>query len=454
MSFFFRVATLKESNLSDLNQELKGILHLSAFVYCKNLYSSEICRYQIEDYIRHLLSTNAYFTKISSQHPVVLNTNTNPSVESAMFDVRQSVSILFSFLRKPNLDPVLLADIKEWLMKLVALQLRFATWQDHMLILHHSLRCPIAISWVAPMIQVPALQMDYCSNSPFDSIIIHHFLTVMVALLSPIKQRNEFLNKIKKDLVDPVSEDLWVLVDSDGEDGIDGFNGLRENDVTSLFNQLPFETLFSSITCAAPKEDGYFINSDGISGLHMLKTIAFFNRLIEILGSGLKTYEGEKYRQFSKRVARLIQHCILFLSEMQEIFKTNTQHEEVTTRLRIHFEHNVFVVRACYYIYSSQQVGTWQYLVDVPFELLSKETLFKLYFAFNKGFEYSLIEDLETNYAEKVVEEDIKQCSVLKECPTEDVLYLLQVFGSMALSRDADEWDFVATVVVGLYKVS
>lgn len=297
-----------------LKNDLKSIVDLSGFVYSKNAYTSAICKLQIENRIREILTSYP----CPNSAPVILTDN--PSAN--LHDLRLSLSILFSFLRKPNIDSVVISDIKEWILKLVALQLRFATWQDHLFLLYHILRCPSEISsWGASCIQIPLEQLNTYSNSPFESQAVHLCLTLLMALLRPIKKRKEFLGKIKKELIDPVQDNLWVLIDSDGEDLGETVNetGPKENDMVAVLNQIPLQKLFSCLTCAIPKDDGYYVNTGAVSGHHLVKAIVFSTRLVEMLGQGLKTYEDERYRQFCKRLARMIRHIVQYISEMQEI---------------------------------------------------------------------------------------------------------------------------------------
>ena len=46
-------------------------------------------------------------------------------------------------------------------------------------------------------------------------------------------------------------DSVWVMVDSEGEDEAEdsGHNNLRENDVVSFFNQIPFDAIYRQVTC-------------------------------------------------------------------------------------------------------------------------------------------------------------------------------------------------------------
>lgn len=53
--------------------------------------------------------------------------------------------------------------------------------------------------------------------------------------------------KSQKEITDPVKEERWILVDSDGEDSHTPSGdcvGLKESDLIALLNQIPFEELF------------------------------------------------------------------------------------------------------------------------------------------------------------------------------------------------------------------
>lgn len=53
--------------------------------------------------------------------------------------------------------------------------------------------------------------------------------------------------KSQKEITDPVKDDRWILVDSDGEDSHTPSGeciGLKESDLIALLNQIPFEELF------------------------------------------------------------------------------------------------------------------------------------------------------------------------------------------------------------------
>lgn len=165
-----------------------------------------------------------------------------------MGEVRVTISILFYFLRRQVPDREFITDVKKWLEKLAGVYVRLATWQDHLFLIYHVLRCPPGIaSWAIPIIQIPKANSN--STSPFASEEISHCMTFLKVLLMPTKQRNDFLAQLQSanTPLDATTEDLWIIIDSDGEEDNTPAGecaGLKENDLIGLLNQVPFEYLF------------------------------------------------------------------------------------------------------------------------------------------------------------------------------------------------------------------
>lgn len=165
-----------------------------------------------------------------------------------MREVRVTILVLFSFLRRHVPDGEFGNDIKKWLEKLTAYYVRGATWQDHLFLIYHVLRCPPGIAcWATSLIQIPNAKNN--ETAPFSSDEINHCVTFLKVLLMPTKQRNEFLANLNTEngAIDATTEDLWIIIDSDGE-GDNTPAGecatLKENDLIALLNQVPFESLF------------------------------------------------------------------------------------------------------------------------------------------------------------------------------------------------------------------
>lgn len=244
---------------------------------------------------------------------------------AAIHDIRLTISILFYFLRRPVPDREFSIDIKKWLEKLVSSYVRLATWQDHLFLINHVLRCPAGIaSWATPLIQIPKTNQN--EKTPFACDEINHCVTFLKVLLMPTKQRSEFLSQLYSEHgpIDATTEDLWIIIDSDGEEDKTPAGecaSLKENDLIALLNQVPFENLFSCMTFATLNGDFRKVNEKSITGYHLLKFIAFSTNLVELLGEGLKTYGNERCRQFAKLLSRMVRHNVQYVSDMHSIFK-------------------------------------------------------------------------------------------------------------------------------------
>lgn len=160
-------------------------------------------------------------------------------------------------------------DLKAWLRQLVAHRLHTAaTWSDHLFLTFHVMRCPAGVSdWATAFVQLPRPPTDGPANlaaARFDSVELHRCVAYLRTLLRPVAGRAAFLQKhvrprtTSETPMDPVKEDLWILVDSDGDDDAAGSGELagdgeraagpgavlKEKDLIALLNQLPLEQMF------------------------------------------------------------------------------------------------------------------------------------------------------------------------------------------------------------------
>lgn len=452
----YQIAELNENVVNNLLKELQKLLSLGFYDYTNNSFQYIAFKIQIEQKIREILTSCSTFINITTNMPVSLKSINDPSLNSSIAELRTAISILFLFLRRPSPDKVFTQHVKDWLLKLVALQLRIATWNDHLFLIYHTLRCPNNLgTWASSMIQIPFAVIPSDLNSPE----IHHCITILSVLLLPIKKRNEFLIELNKNLKSSSGhEDNWMLIDSDGEEGTTpsgDYCGIKESDLVSLLNQIPLENLFRSVALVELRNGSYTLNESDLTGHHMLKLISFSSIFVKILGEGLKTYDTEKYRQFAKRLARLVRHCVLYLTDVHEIFKKNTFTTDIHLLSRIQIEYSSFLLKTCCYIYKSRNLGTWQYLVDLPFVYLNIKIMWMLYYHLNVGFADDCLENLTQNFKEKIIDKNFenKFNENNVDVPAEDLYYLLQTFSNMILSRDENDWDFIKLATLHLFEI-
>ncbi|KFQ52547.1 Ectopic P granules protein 5, partial [Pelecanus crispus] len=115
---------------------------------------------------------------------------------------------------------------------------------DHLFLFNHILRCPAGISeWAVPFIQIKVL------DNPSG---VFHFMQSLALLMSPVKNRVDFLCHMKPSERKSSSSSgkesgNWTLVDEGGEEDEDPETSwilLSEDDLISLLSQFPFHELF------------------------------------------------------------------------------------------------------------------------------------------------------------------------------------------------------------------
>uniref|UniRef100_A0A1B0CR84 Ectopic P granules protein 5 homolog n=1 Tax=Lutzomyia longipalpis TaxID=7200 RepID=A0A1B0CR84_LUTLO len=319
---------------------------------------------------------------------------------------------------------------QKWLSAVVSLLLDVATWPDHMFLLHHVLRCPPGIiSWAAPMIQIPL--GEFSTEALQNHVCVQHSLTVLHAILLPIARRAEFLDEIlcwsRMDKHEGGGE--WSFVDSDGEEDVD-LLVLRENDLVRIFNQIPWKELFSLATKMHPQPGGkYRVQKDAITAHSVLQFFAFASYVVETIGMGLCTYNTEMYRQFTKRLARLIAHCVQYASGVYSIFQDATAVNDVLVRREFrrnlsNSSHELVTI--------STTAGAWQYLVGLPYNRLSPACIGSLYQKMRSPH-------FGDTTAEEVLEErkqeadySLVQIFEANDISQEDLHYLLQTLANLA----------------------
>jgi ectopic P granules protein 5 len=387
----FYHAVFDEDVNSEMNRNLKELMNMSCFNHTKFSQDYELHRRQIEQMIGELMNDKA-FSHVHKSSPVVLNDEiVYPDMKSRINDLRLYISILFKFLRDAVHDKFLITCVQDWIKKLVGLQLRVATWQDHVFLIFHILRCPVGVgNWAANLIQVPFTQQSMDEN-PFSCPEFQHCVALLSALLLPVKDRGTFLEGITKDLVpssENVGEDIWILVDSDGEEGSSASGeciGLKENDLVAIYDQIPFEMLFQSMTLIEKNDDSYELDVMRISGRHIICSIAFSSKFIAILKRGLTTYETERYKQFAKRLGRLMKHTLFYVSDLIQLYRSRDGYKDQEESLRIQVEFDELITRSTQFIYASQKLSLFQYLADFPYHLVSTKSLWKLFYYLHVG---------------------------------------------------------------------
>ena len=303
-------------------------------------------------------------------------------VYTSLEELRLSISIFFKFLRKDLQDEVLVGDLKMWLERIIAVVLTEATLYDHLFILNHIMRSPAGVGeWAAAFIQPPVPLTDLEETS-FENPFLNQLITILATILLPVKERPSFVQEFGlRHRWDEQEEDkVWTVLDEEGseeEDPEESWAQLRESDMISLFNQVPVDHMFRYVLRVEQKDNRDIYDVKHSSQHSLLKLFAFSTQFVYLLREGLKTFNTPKYRQFAKRLGRLIRHTVHFVSDHWQNFKLEKQILDSSMLIRLQVEYDNFFLRAAKCIFSSQKLGTWQYLADIPFSTISPNMLWR-----------------------------------------------------------------------------
>ena len=215
--------------------------------------------------------------------------------------------------------------------KLIAVLLRIASFQDHLFLLNHILRCPGGVSnWAKHFIQIPIKSKNKELNtSPFNYHYLDHMVAVLANILMQIKEREKFLEQVQITLQDPENnsnDTIWVILDEECEEDEDitsmGMN-LFESDLISFLYQIPLDKFFEEILYVENKNGIYEQDKNLITEHHILRLFAFSTVIVRILKRGLQTYDSPRYRQLAKRISAIIRDVIQCASDLWESFDKN-----------------------------------------------------------------------------------------------------------------------------------
>ncbi|XP_014245821.1 ectopic P granules protein 5 homolog [Cimex lectularius] len=402
-------------------------------------YSVQITKLEIDSYVQKIAQK---FPNIQSNYPVsLMEENYGKSNELC-----QAISVLFHFQRQHHKDQGFIQEARQWLSNLISILLRVASWHDHVFIISHVLRCPGGMSkWAVPFIQIPQ-PPPKCINP---LAYLNHMIAIISIIVSPIKDRELFLSQLEKLNSNIKSEDVWVIVDSEGEEEEENANNsqanLKENDIISIFNQIPLDSLFRQTFLIITNDNNDVFAQ--ISSSHLLKIFAISRYLIKILEQGIITYHSIRYQQFAKRLASIILHIAQYTTDAWEIHKfEGGENRDESFMDRLQAEYDNIIICACSAFQATAQKSVLQFLISLPFGLVSMHTLWKL---FHMVMHTDAGGKLCKNYAEWSAswEEKVVHFS------DAELYYILTSVSNMALSRMFADWVFIKMVTVSLLQI-
>ncbi|XP_064150647.1 ectopic P granules protein 5 homolog isoform X3 [Loxodonta africana] len=423
-------------------------------------YTSVLSRLQVESYIYALLNSSAVLRSLAI-HQQGRVPKQAESIPSDLCQLKECISVLFMFTRRVNEDTQFHDDILLWLQKLVSVLQRVGCPGDHFFILNHILRCPAGVSkWAVPFIQIKVL------NNPSG---VFHFMQSLALLMSPVKNRAEFMCHMKPSERIPSSSGpasgTWTLVDEGGEEDEDPETSwilLNEDDLVILLSQFPFHELFQYLLGFKAKGD-YL--AETTRPQEMMKIFAFANSLVELLAVGLETFNRARYRQFVKRIGYMIRMTLGYVSDHWAQYVSHNQglglalQPYSTEKLQVEFDE--LFLRAVLHVLKAKRLGIWLFMSEMPFGTLSVQMQWKLFYLMHQvesGSLEQLCATLQPAECKKQLQDpehfvNFEKC--LSSMNSSEEICLLTTFAQMAQARrtNVDE-DFIKIIVLEIYEVS
>ncbi|XP_069885335.1 ectopic P granules protein 5 homolog isoform X3 [Dipodomys merriami] len=423
-------------------------------------YTSVLSRLQVESYIYALLNSSAVLRSLAihQQGPA---SKVTESIPSDLCQLKECISVLFMFTRRVNEDTQFQDDILLWLKKLVSVLQRVGCPGDHFFLLNHILRCPAGVSkWAVPFIQIRVL------NNPSG---VFHFMQSLALLMSPVKNRAEFMCHMKPSEWKPSSSGpasgTWTLVDEGGEEDEDPETSwilLNEDDLVILLSQFPFHELFQHLLGFKGKGD-YF--PETTRPQEMMKIFAFANSLVELLAVGLETFNRARYRQFVKRIGFMIRMTLGYVSDHWAQFVSHNRGSELVLQPysmeKLQIEFDELFLRAVLHVLKAKRLGIWLFMSEMPFGTLSVQMLWKLFFLMHQVENENLQQlcsalhpaECKRQLQDPEHFEKFEKC--LSSMNSSEEICLLTTFAQMAQARrnNVDE-DFIKIIVLEIYEVS
>ncbi|XP_076447261.1 ectopic P granules protein 5 homolog [Babylonia areolata] len=448
-----------KSTLQSIRSEMQGDLALFA-------YSSQMSRLQVESYLHLLFSSSQLLRDMPKSAPVTATDYTQEDQLPQVEKLRECVSVLFGFHRKPTKDKEFIENIRKWTDRLVAALLRLASYRDHLFLLNHVLRAPAGVGqWACGYIQIPepaSLALQTTLGSP----VLDHAVTCLATILLPVKAREEFMCQMKLNVTEQSlqMEQAWTLVDSDGEEDEDPSQAwlyLHENDMVGILQQLPLQAIFTHLL-QAPVDDSGSVHYDirRCTEPSMMKLFAFCTTWISLLGVGLNTFSMARYKQLNKRLGRLIRDTIVYVSDHWLNFKTYYSPLASASSIdHLQLEFDQLFMRATYAILTAQKLGSWQFMANMPFTSLSSDSIWRLLWLLQQvhgqPVNFHTLPPVEKCREDmKDIESRRQLADTLQTLPASESIYLLTTFANMATARPLEEDEFIECITLQVFEIA
>uniref|UniRef100_A0A2R5LL19 Ectopic P granules protein 5 homolog n=1 Tax=Ornithodoros turicata TaxID=34597 RepID=A0A2R5LL19_9ACAR len=463
----YKYAVFNESVASVVAESLQKLRKLAKEKYFLHVHNCEVLQLKINYYIHSVVSVPV-FKNIPKNAPLsssVHGAKPLSADHSDIVTVRECLSVLFVFARRPIQDKQFLDEVRKWITMLASLLLRIASIDDHLFLLNHVLCCPPGIhKWAITIVQIPRPQA-WSPHTDWPVVLqspqLDYAVAALASILLPPEARRNFLQPILSAMEASSPKDNWVVLDSDGEE--DGkpeefWLSWSENDVVLLLNQVPFSALFRHLLFITRENDEDIYQVSRTSAQGLLKLISIASHLLNIFHEGLKTFNFSRYKQLTKRISRFVRHTVEYVADHWLVYRSVSNEGDAALLLRLQVEYDQFFLRAVNCIFYSQLLGAWQFMAILPYKSASNVMMWQLLWLLHNNYKDDVeLADLSpTEICNRIQGRDVKLVfeEKLNEMPQSEVFFLLTSFANMAASRDADGSSLIHVVVTEIFEIT
>ncbi|XP_014679500.1 PREDICTED: ectopic P granules protein 5 homolog [Priapulus caudatus] len=356
--------------------------------------------------------------------------------------------------------------VQEWLTCMVSALLRIATYEDHLFILNHLLRCPPGLAdWTAAFIQV----LPSTGAGSQGQVAVDHALTVLATMTSPIRGREEFLQHMNSQNDNRTNASKpWVVLNSEGEEENEDASRpwllLAESDLILLLSQLQLNDVFRFALRVTPGgaggggDDAY--DPAEMSEAAMLGLFALGTCVVAILSRGLESFQQTRYRQLNKRIGWMLCETVQYICDHWSNYRRARPADTMTMLPRLCTEFDSFFCKATSSLFSAKRFGAWQFIAEMSFVCVSADTMWRLLLMLHTcSGAHHQVELPAGNPQEimwKLQDGDTVQQLIdnLQAMPQQEAIFLLTALSNMAASRDDGERQLIEVIVALIYEAS
>jgi len=445
----FNVAEFDEGAAAELRTKAREVRRALMDALSLDIFQKERWKMKIEDVVARTIAD----VEAGQQRPL-----------------EDALSVIFDFMRQTasggQEDRAVAEEAKCWLDRLAAVALRDeADVRMRLFLLNHVLRCPAGVGkWATKYVQVAAPPVEDCDQHGLRHPLLDHLVAVLSVLMSPVDDRPDFLKALKGSLQLTTTDEedaVWSVMDGEGEEEEDlrqTWHLLSESDLVAFFDQIPFGHSFQYILGVGTIDGELTYEAAGQNGNTFVPLLAFASRLMGELRRGFETFNRPRYRSLAKRICQVIREVVTLVTSHWLAFKAaNTLDAAMTARIQV--EYDEFFLRAVRSIFSAHELGTWQYFSDLPYDQVSVEALWRVFYVLHLDYHDDVCQkfgDGVESWKDILTKQDLViqfEENLCKARPDERH-FLLTAFSSMAAARDPQkEEDFISACVLDVFRV-